>query len=241
MLAYVVARMQWRWGNTLALSITLPLLCLELTFLSSNLTKIKHGGWFPLAIGAVMYTIFTTWRRGRQLLFQKIKERSVPLEDFLELMNVERPARVPGTAVYLTGNDSGTPPALLQGLLHMRAVHEHVMLLTIITDKVARVPLEQRVRIEAYESGFARAIARYGFMETPDVPELFQRHEFDNHSLEYVTFFLGRETVLADKQAGMALWRERLFAFLTRNAQPATAFFGIPPSQVIEIGTQIEI
>jgi len=241
LLAYVVARMQWRWSKALALAITIPLLCVELVFLSSNLTKIKHGGWFPLAIGALMYTIFTTWRRGRQLLFTKIKERSVPLEDFLELMNVERPARVPGTAVYLTGNDSGTPPALLQGLLHMRAVHERVLLLTIITEKVARVPLEQRVRIDGYDSGFSRAVARYGFMETPDVPELFQRPEFENHSLEYVTFFLGRETVLPDKQAGMALWREHLFAFLTRNARPATAFFGIPPSQVVEIGTQIEI
>jgi len=241
LLAYVVARMQWRWGASPALAITIPLLSLELIFLGSNLTKLRHGGWFPLVIGAFMFTIFTTWRRGRQLLFKKIKERSVPLEDFFELMVVERPARVPGTAVYLTGNDSGTPPALLQGLLHMRAVHERVMLLTIITEQVARVAPERRVRIEEYDVGFSRAVARYGFMETPDVPLLFQRPEFDNHSLEYVTFFLGRETILPDKQEGMAIWRERLFAFLTRNAQPATAFFGIPPSRVVEIGSQIEI
>ena len=240
-LAYVVARVQWRWRTSAALAITVPLLALELTFLSSNLTKLRHGGWFPLAIGALIFTIFTTWRRGRQLLFQKIKERSVPLEDFLELMVVERPARVPGTAVYLTGNDSGTPQALLQGLLHMRAVHERVLLLTIITDKVARVPLENRVQVEELDSGFSRAVARYGFMEAPDVPKLLLRPEFENHSLEYVTFFLGRETVLADKHGGMALWRERLFAFLTRNAQPATAFFGIPPSRVVEVGAQIEI
>jgi KUP system potassium uptake protein len=241
LLAYVVARMQWRWRSSFALGITIPLLCLELTFLSSNLAKIRHGGWFPLAIGAAMYTIFTTWRRGRQLLFQKIKERSVPLDDFFELMVVERPARVPGTAVYLTGNDSGTPPALLQGLLHMRAVHERVLLLTIVTEKFARVPVEDRVRVQDFEAGFSRAVARYGFMETPDVPKLLMLPQFQNHSLEYVTFFLGRETVLPDKQAGMALWRERLFAFLTRNAQPATAFFGIPPSRVVEIGAQIEI
>jgi len=240
-LAYVVARMQWRWSAAAALAITIPLLSLELIFLGSNLTKLKHGGWFPLVIGALMFTIFTTWRRGRQLLFQKVKERSVPLEDFFELMVVERPARVPGTAVYLTGNDSGTPPALLQGLLHMRAVHERVMLLTIITEQIARVPVERRVKVEEYDVGFSRAVARYGFMETPDVPLLFQRPEFENHSLEYVTFFLGRETVLPDRQRGMALWRERLFAFLTRNAQPATAFFGIPPSSVVEIGSQIEI
>jgi KUP system potassium uptake protein len=241
LLAYVVARMHWRWGLLPALAVTVPLLGLELIFLGSNLTKLAHGGWFPLAVGAVMFTVFTTWRRGRQLLFDKVKERTVPLEDFFELMIVERPARVPGTAVYLTGNDTGTPPALLQGFLHMRAVHDRVLLLTIITEKVSRVPLDQRVRIEELSNGFWRAVAHYGFMETPNVPELLDHAKFSGYSLEFTTFFLGRETVLPTKNPGMALWRERLFAFLTRNAQPATAFFGIPPSRVMEIGSQIEI
>jgi KUP system potassium uptake protein len=241
LLAYVVARMQWGWRVGPALLVTLPLLSLELVFLGSNLTKVAHGGWFPLAVGALMFTIFTTWRRGRQLLFDKIKERTVPLEDFFELMVVERPARVPGTAVYLTGNDSGTPPALLQGFLHMRAVHDRVLLLTIITEKIARIPLKDRVKIEELPNGFWRAVAHYGFMETPNVPELLEHAKFSGYSLEFTTFFLGRETVLPTKNPGMALWRERLFAFLTRNAQPATAFFGIPPSRVMEIGSQIEI
>jgi KUP system potassium uptake protein len=241
LLAYVVARLQWKWAVGLALAVTIPLLCLELVFLGSNLTKIAHGGWFPLAVGAVMFTVFTTWRRGRQLLFDKIKERTVPLEDFFELMIVERPARVPGTAVYMTGNDSGTPPALLQGFLHMRAVHDRVLILTIITEKTARIPLSERVKIEELPNGFWKATARYGFMEQPNVPELLDHAKFSGYSLEYTTFFLGRETVLPTKNPGMALWRERLFAFLTRNAQPATAFFGIPPSRVMEIGSQIEI
>jgi KUP system potassium uptake protein len=241
LLAYVVARLHWRWGLGAALAVTLPLLALELTFLGSNLTKLAHGGWFPLVVGAMMFTMFTTWRRGRHLLFEKVKERTVPLEDFYELMIVERPARVPGTAVYLTGNDTGTPPALLQGFLHMRAVHERVLLLTIVTEKVARVPLAERVRINQLENGFWRAVARYGFMETPNVPQLLQHAKFSGYTLEYTTFFLGRETVLPTDNPGMALWRERLFAFLTRNAQPATAFFGIPPSRVMEIGSQIEI
>jgi len=240
-LAYVVARTQWKWRAGSALLVTIPLLCLELVFLGSNLTKVAHGGWFPLAVGAVMFTVFTTWRRGRQLLFDKVKERTVPLEDFFELMILERPARVPGTAVYMTGNDSGTPPALLQGFLHMRAVHDRVLLLTIITEKTARIPLLERVRIEELPNGFWRAVARYGFMETPNVPELLEHAKFSGYSLEFTTFFLGRETVLPTKNPGMALWRERLFAFLTRNAQPATAFFGIPPSRVMEIGSQIEI
>jgi KUP system potassium uptake protein len=241
LLAYVVARMIWGWTRWQALLVTIPLLSLELVFLSSNLTKVAHGGWFPLAVGAVMFTVFTTWRRGRQLLFDKVKERTVPLEDFYELMIVERPARVPGTAVYLTGNDTGTPPALLQGFLHMRAVHDRVLLLTIITEKLARVPAAERVRMEPLPNGFWRAVAHYGFMETPNVPELLKDTKFSGYSLEHTTFFLGRETVLPTRHPGMALWRERLFAFLTRNAQPATAFFGIPPSRVMEIGSQIEI
>jgi KUP system potassium uptake protein len=240
-LAYVVSRYMWRWSVKAALSVTIPLLCLELTFLGSNLTKVAHGGWFPLTVGALMYTVFTTWRRGRPLLFKKIRERMVPIEDFFELMLLERPARVPGTAVYLTGSEVGTPPALLQGFLHMRAVHARVLLLTIITEKVARVPAVDRVRVEALGTGFWRAIAHYGLMETPDVPELLKGTVLHAYSLEHTTFFLGRETVLPSSQAGMALWRERLFAFLTRNAQPATAFFGIPPSRVMEIGSQIEL
>jgi len=143
--------------------------------------------------------------------------------------------------VYLTGNSVGTPPALLQGFLHMRAVHERVLLLTIVTEKVARIPDAERVRIEELSHGFWRAVARYGFMETPNVPDLLRRAEFNSYSLEFVTFFLGRETVLATKHSEMTLWRERLFAFLTRNAEPATAFFGIPPSRVMEIGSQIEL
>jgi KUP system potassium uptake protein len=240
-LAYVVARTQWGWRVSTALSVTIPLLCLELVFLGSNLTKVAHGGWFPLVVGAVMFTVFTTWRRGRQLLFEKVKERTVPLEDFFELMIVERPARVPGTAVYMTGNDTGTPPALLQSFLHMRAVHARVLILTIFTEKIARIPGERRITIEALPNGFWRAVARYGFMETPNVPELLEDAHFSGYSLEFTTFFLGRETVLPTKNPGMALWREVLFAFLTRNAQPATAFFGIPPSRVMEVGSQIEI
>jgi len=241
LLAYVVARGQWNWGRLPALAVTIPLLALELTFLSSNLAKIAHGGWFPLTVGAFMYTIFTTWRRGRQLLFTKVQDSMVPLEDLYELMRVERPARVPGTAVYLTGSSVGTPPALLQGFMHMRAVHERVLLLTIVTEKISRVPAGERVKIEELSHGFWRAVARYGFMETPNVPELLRHAEFNSYSLEFVTFFLGRETVLSNKHSGMTPWRERLFAFLTRNAEPATAFFGIPPSRVMEIGSQIEL
>jgi KUP system potassium uptake protein len=241
LLAFVVARYLWKWSLAPALSVTALFLMPELTFLGSNLTKVPDGGWFPLAVGAIMYTIFTTWRRGRQILYERLQERLVPLEDFFELMLVERPARVPGVAVYMTGNTGMTPPALLQNFLHHRAVHEHVVLLTIITEQFARVPQSDRIRVEELTHGFRRAVAHYGFMETPDVPTLLMLPELKDYSLEYVSFFLGRETVLPTKRRGMALWRERIFAFLSRNAQPATAFYGIPPERVMEIGIQIEI
>ena len=224
-----------------ATGVTVLFLIPEATFASSNLAKIADGGWFPLAVGVFLFTIFTTWRRGRELLNQRFRERVVPLEDFFELMRLELPARVPGTAVFMTGSSDGTPPALLHNFLHNRVVHEHVVLFTILTEKIARVANEERVRVEELPNGFRRAVARFGFMETPDIPTLLERPELKDYSLDYVTFFLGRETVLPTRDAGMALWRERLFAFLSRNAQPATAFFGIPPSRVVEIGAQIEL
>jgi len=241
LLAFVVARRRWQMGLGLALAITVLFLAPELVFMSSNLTKVADGGWFPLAVGVLLFTVFTTWRRGRELLNERFRERVVPLDDFFELMRVEIPARVPGTAVFMTGASDGTPPSLLHNFLHNRVVHEHVVLLTIVTEQVSRVAPADRVRVEELPNGFRRAVARFGFMETPDIPTLLERPELKDYSLEYVTFFLGRETVLPTKRRGMAIWRERLFAFLARNAQPATAFFGIPPSRVVEIGAQIEL
>jgi KUP system potassium uptake protein len=241
LLAYVVARRRWGWTVAPALAVTFVFLVPEATFASSNLAKIVDGGWFPLAVGVLLFTVFTTWRRGRELLSKAFRERIVPLDDFYELMHLEMPARVPGTAVFMTGSSDGTPPALLHNFLHNRVVHEHVVLLTIITESVARVPSTDRIKVEDMPHGFRRAIAHYGFMETPDIPTLLEHPELKDYSIEYVTFFLGKETVMPTKGEGMALWREQLFAFLSRNAQPATAFFGIPPSRVVEIGAQIEI
>ncbi|MDX2055129.1 MAG: potassium transporter Kup [Polyangiaceae bacterium] len=241
LLAYVVARKLWHWKLLPALAVSTIFLLPELVFASSNLAKVVDGGWFPLLVGAVLFTLFTTWRRGREILSERFKERVVPLDDFFELMRVERAVRVPGMAVFMAGSSDGAPPALLHNLLHNRIVHEHVVLLTIHTEKVARVPQAERATLEELPSGFCRVVARYGFMESPDVPALLNQLEIPHYALDYVTFFLGRETVLPTHRPGMALWRERLFAFLTRNAQTATAFFGIPPGRVVEIGAQIEL
>jgi KUP system potassium uptake protein len=240
-LAYLLARKRWQWSLGAALGLALLFLIPELVFATSNLAKIADGGWFPLGVGLVMFTLLTTWRRGREILGDRFKERIVPLEDFFELIHVEIPARVPGVAVYMTSMSGGTPPALLLNFLHNRIVHASVVLLTIQTEQVARVPDSERVTIEEMDHGFRRVLARYGFMQTPDVPKLLDDPQLREYSIEYVTFFLGKETVLPTNRPGMALWRERIFAFLTRNAQPATAFYSIPPNRVVEIGSQIEL
>jgi KUP system potassium uptake protein len=239
-LASLLARVGWKKGLLATAGLTLPFLLPELAFLGSNIEKIGRGGWFPLVVGAVLFVVMTTWRRGRQVLADRFKEQLLPLQDFFELMRVDIPARVPGTAVFMTGARGGTPPALLHNFMHNRVVHQHILLLTVVTEDSARVPEEQRFTLETLEEGFVRIVAHYGFMEQPNVPELLVSSGLVT-SIEHVTFFLGRENLVTTKNPGMARWRVELFSALTRNAQPATKFFGIPPDRVMEIGAQIEL
>jgi KUP system potassium uptake protein len=241
MLAYVVSRRCWGWGASLAMAVTVLFLGPDLAFLAANLIKIHDGGWFPLVMGAAFFTVLITWKRGRALVAARFREQLVPLRDLFELMRIELPARVPGMAVYMSSNLDVTPPALLYNFQHNRVVHQNVVLLTVITEEVARVAASERLELEILENGFARLVARYGFMEAPNVPALMAESGVPGYLPEHTTYFLGRESVLATSRPGMALWRERLFAVLSRNAQPATAFFGIPPDRVIEIGSQVEI
>lgn len=240
LLAYSLAREGWGWSVPRATAVTLLFLVPELCFFGANVSKIPHGGWFPLAAGAAIFAVMTTWKRGRRILSERFQERLVPLQDFYEVMHVERPARVPGTAVFMTSAAAGTPPPLLHNFVHNRVVHQHIVLLTIVTDQAAHVPAAERCSIETLDQGFVRLIARYGFMEQPDVPKLLLEQKLIS-SVEHTTFFLGRETMMATAKAGMARWRIHLFSFLTRNAAPATRFFHIPPDRVMEIGAQIEL
>jgi KUP system potassium uptake protein len=240
LLAFIVARRRLGWKLGPALALTSLFLVPELAFLSANLIKIHDGGWFPLLVGLGLFVVMVTWRRGREIVGERFRERIVPLTDFSELLRVELPARVPGTAVYMTSNSEGTPPALLQNFLLNRSVHQRVLLLTVKVEEIPYVQPSERVGLETLEPGVLRMVARFGFMETPDVPKLLADH-LANHALEHTTFFLGRETLIATRRPGMAIWREKLFAFLSRNAQPATSFFGIPPDRVMEVGTQIEL
>jgi KUP system potassium uptake protein len=239
LLAYVVARHQWGWGRLPALSLTALFLGIDGAFFGANALKIAHGGWFPLLVGALLFVLMTTWRRGRELLARRIRAQIIPIEDFWELLRVERPARVPGTGVFMTSNAEGAPPALMQNFLLNRVVHREVILLTVITTEQARVLPHERVSVEELKHGFKRVIARYGFMEQPDVPALLERHRLLGSAIEHCTFFLGRETVLPAVGGGMARWRQQLFAFMSRNSQRASTFFNVPPDRVLEIGSQI--
>ncbi len=239
-LAFFLVRYGWGWGYHKAIPITLVFFIPEMFFVSANVVKIEHGGWVPLAIGAVIFTIMVTWKRGREILSERFREQLLPLSDFYDVIAVELPARVPGTAVFMTGARDGTPPALLHNFLHNRVLHQNIVLLTIITDDTARIAEDERFKMEKLDHGFCRIVGRYGFMEQPDVPQLLIGTGLI-HTVEHTTFFLGRENLVATKRPGMARWRVSLFAFMSRNAQPATKFFNIPPDRVMEIGAQIEL
>ena len=240
-LAYVVTRRLWHWKLWQSLAVTAVFLTADLSFFGSMIVKILAGGWFPLAVGALVFTIMTTWQRGRVLLAEQVRENIVPLEDFLELLTIEPNVRVPGTAVYMTSNPTGTPPALMNTFMHNHTVHERVILLTVVIEEVSRVDDKGRVRVEELSHGFTRLVARYGFMESPDVIALLERSDTPSPPIEYTTFFLGNEVVLPEGHGGMARWRTHLFSFLARNAVRPTAFFNIPADRVVEIGSQISL
>ncbi|WP_224361685.1 potassium transporter Kup [Hyalangium versicolor] len=244
MLTYVVARERWNVSRAVAIPIAGLFLVVDLAFFGANVVKITEGGWFPLSLAAFIFTLMTTWKRGREILAGKLRVASMDLKDLLEGFKGEHaPLRVPGTAVFMTGNPEGSPPALLHNLKHNKVLHEQVVLLTILAEDVPHVPSEERVEVEHLEQGFVRMIARYGFMENPSIPDILKRgrEEGLQFQLMSTSFFLGRETLIPAKKPGMAAWRESLFAWMSRNARSATSYFRIPPNRVVELGTQVEL
>jgi KUP system potassium uptake protein len=239
-LAYRVAHRDWKWG-ALAVAATAVFLVIDLLFFGANAVKFVDGGWFPLAVAAGVFVLMTTWKRGRAILADRYVEKAIPWNELVEL--VADAHRVPGTAVYMTSSFEGAPPALVQNTRHNHVVHERVVLLTIETLEMPRVAEAERLRVERLDNGFVRLAGRYGFSESPSVPELLRVAAAQGVDVEMdkTTFFLGRETLLATLRPGMALWRERLFATMSRNAHRATAYFDIPPDRVMEVGSQIEL
>jgi len=240
---YVMSREVWGWSLLRAASVSGLFLVVDLTFLVANALKIWHGGWVPLAIAIVLYFMMITWKRGREILSKRMMEKTVPLKLLLADLAAEPPTRVPGTAVFMYGSSDGTPPALVLNLTHNKVLHEKIVFLTIITEDVPHVGEEQRVVVKRSGKGFHSVTARYGFMQDPDIGEVLAACKKSSLDipLEGTTFFLGRETLIASDRPGMAMWRERLFSFMSRNALRATAFFKIPPNQVFEVGAYVEL
>jgi len=216
---------------------------IDFAYLSANTIKIPHGGWFPLLMAAFLFTLMTTWGRGREVLAIRLRERLRPLEKFVQQIKDENPTRVPGTAIFMMRSTEGTPPAIIHNLKHNKVVHERVVVLSIVMGDVPHVPVSERLDIEELGAGFYRVLAHFGFMDSPDVQLLLESLRYRGLKIEMdeLTFFLGRETLLATTKPGMAIWREKLFAFMSRNAQSAMEFFKIPPDRVVEIGLQVEL
>jgi len=242
-LLYFAALRLWHWKRWQA-----GLLCgfffvIEAILCTANLLKIAHGGWFPLVVAAFVFTLMTTWKTGRRVLGDRLRNSFIPLKLFLDDVERTAPIRVPGTAVFLSSNADATPLALLHNLKHNRVLHQTVIFLTIQTEDAPHVEREDRIRLEKLREGFHRIVARYGFMEDPNVPEVLEQCRPLGLELDWMntTFFLSRETIIPSKAPGMMLWRERLFAFMSRNAQRPTDFFRIPANRVVELGMQVEM
>ena len=241
LLFYLAVREIWGWSRVRAVLVCGCFLAVDMAFFGANLPKVPHGGWVPLVAAAVVYLVMTTWKRGRQILAQRLIEKMVPLEDLQATLEAIAAARIPGTAVFLTGNAGRLPPSLVHNLKHNRVLHEKVVLLTVLTEDTPHVRGARRVEAVAVAHGMYSVQARYGFMEDANVPRALGLCKELAFNPEEATYFLGRETLLATPRRGMAMWRERLFALLSRNALRATAYFHIPPDRVFEVGVQVEL
>ena len=267
-LFYVVARSRWNWSLTHIGVLTVAFLFVDVSLLCANAIKFEHGGWVPVAIAVAVFTLMSTWKKGRLMLNEILHAGSLPLTLFLDDVERRKPPRVSGTAVFMTSSAEGVPVVLLHHLKHNKVLHEQVVLMSILTEEVPEVEEDGRVTVERLEQGFYRVTARYGFMETPDVPEVLTIAKAQGLRARAMdtTFYLGRERIIiagrqrrggeasprpgvrrapapsdgAPRPMRLARWRKRLFVLMSRNARSATEFFGIPPNRVVELGAQVE-
>ena len=239
-----VAASQWAWPARRVLAVFAPLALLDLLFLAANTAKIPHGGWFPLAFAAAIFTLLATWQRGRELVRDELRRRGIALEPFLKSLTTHPPQRVEGTAVFMTPVLDLIPVSLLHNLKHNRVMHERVIFLTAVTENEPHVAPESAARIRDLGDGCHHIALHRGFHDSYDIVDiarLLSRHYDFELIPEQTSFFLSRETLIPTRRGGMARWRKRLFAWMSRNAQSASDFFRLPPGRVIEIGTQIVI
>ncbi|MDH4562137.1 potassium transporter Kup [Pseudomonas sp. BN411] len=243
LLVSVVMLLLWKTPLWLAVPVLLGFLFVDSLFFTANVPKIFQGGAFPVVAGTALFVLMTTWKRGKQIVVDRLDETALPLPLFISSIRSQPPHRVQGTAVFLTARTDAVPHALLHNLLHNQVLHEQVVLLTVVSEDTPRIPSERRFEVDAYGDGFFRVILHFGFIEEPDVPaalKLCHLNELDFSPMS-TTYFLSRETVIPTKRIGMARWREALFAFLLKNANSNLKYFNLPLNRVIELGTQVEI
>jgi KUP system potassium uptake protein len=242
-LFYFAARHLWGWSNVVATLVCAPFLVMELAFFGANALKVLHGGWFPLVIALGIFALLTTWKTGRQQLAKRLESATLPLPLLFQDLDQNPPARVRGTAIYLSGRLGNAPISLLHNLKHNQVLHQQVIFVTVVIHDQPHIDPARRLEIEALRDGFHRLTGHYGFMETPSVPRLLQEGrerglKFDETRL---TYFLSKETILPTGRAGMRPWRKKLFAIMARNATSAARFFHLPPNRVVELGMQVEL
>jgi KUP system potassium uptake protein len=248
-----VASARFGWSRAAVVLAGAALLTVDLAFATANLTKVPHGGWLPLAVGAFLFLLMTTWRKGRHMVNAQLHSGALPLELLIEDVVRRKLHRVPGTAVFMTSDPSGAPPVLLHHLKHNKVLHERVVMMSLVNHLVPQVPPEEKVEVRELGAGFFTVLGHYGFQETPDVPALVRRLEEHGLVLRMpeTTFYLGRETIIPVRRRGqdlrewltrrMPMWRKRLFIVMANNARPANAFFNLPPNRVVEMGAQIQL
>lgn len=243
LLALVIAHYQWGWSWLTGIIFLGVFIIIDIAFFSANLNKIPEGGWVAMAIGIALFTLMSTWKKGREVLMSRLHANAIALEPFLKHISQSSPLRVSGSAIFLTADREGVPHALLHNLAHNKVLHERVIFLTVITEDVPWVPKSERLKIESLGSQFFRLTIRYGFKQDPDIPRALEQAKgfgLDFNMLE-TSFFLSRETLIPTQLPGMAIWRERLFIGMARNASSAMTFFRLPTNRVLELGTQIEL
>lgn len=232
----------WKWNKLLSVAVLTVFFTVDTAYLASNLTKIPDGGWFPLLMGLIVFTLLTTWARGRKLMMERMREAAMPIKIFIDSAATSA-ARVPGTAVFMTSAADGVPHALLHNLKHNKVLHERVILLTVKIPDVPFVDPAKRCKMDDLGKGFHRLVLKYGFMEEPDVPAALGSITNCGPAFKMMdtSFFLARQTLLPSSRPGMAIWREKLFSWMLRNAESAMEFFRLPTNRVVELGSQVEI
>ncbi len=242
-LALIIAHYQWGWNWLIIAAVGSVFLTIDLAFFSANLIKIPEGGWMAIVLGVGLFTLMSTWKRGREILMSRLRANAIELESFLKNIMRSPPLRVSGSAVFLTADRDGVPHALLHNLSHNKVLHERVIFLTVVTEDVPWVTRNERLNIETLGQDFYRLTIRYGFKQDQHIPRALEQCKgfgLDFNMLE-TSFFLSRETLIPTRLPGMAIWREQLFITMARNASSAMTFFRLPTNRVLELGTQIEL